>query len=90
LFQSASAEASSELTDPPSKRCCSDHVSNEQLTLWSSFDSMITAGEETDAELIQSLSSAEVKIESNLQEPNQPRKFSPLLIGRKNRLSTLF
>ena len=34
LFQSASAEASSELADPPSsKRCRSDHVSDEQSTL---------------------------------------------------------
>jgi len=77
LFQSASAEASSELTDPSSKVCCSDHVSKEQSTLWSSFDSMITADEETDVELMQSLSSAEVKIESYLQEPNQPRKCNP-------------
>ena len=55
-----------------------DVVSDEQSTLWSSFDSMIATGEETDAELIQSLSSAEVKIESYLQEPNQPRKSNPL------------
>jgi len=39
---------------------------------------MITAGEETDAELMKSLSSAEVKIESYLQELNQSRKCSPL------------
>ena len=79
LFQSASAQACSELTDvPSSKRCRSDHVSDEQSTLWSSFDSMIATGEDTDAELMQSLSSAEVKIESYLQEPNQPRKSNPL------------
>jgi len=39
---------------------------------------MIATGEERDAELMQSLSSAEVKIESYLQEPNQPRKSNPL------------
>ena len=39
---------------------------------------MIATGEETDAELMQSLSSAEVKIESYLQELNQPRNCSPL------------
>ena len=34
LFQSASAEARSELADPPSsKRCRSDDVSDEQSTL---------------------------------------------------------
>ena len=79
LLQSASAEASSELADPPSSKWChSDHVSDEQSTLRSSFDSMIATGEETDAELMLSLSSAEVKIESYLQEPNQPRNCSPL------------
>jgi len=87
LFQSASAETNSELTDLlSSKRCRSDHVSDENST---SFDSMIALGEETDAELIHSLSSAEVKIESYLHQPRNC-SYSTLFIGRKNRLSTLF
>ena len=44
----------------------------------SSFDEMMATGEETDVEITQSLSSAEVAIDSFLQEPVQPRKSSPL------------
>jgi len=54
-----------------------DVISDEQSTLWSSFDSMIATGEETDAELMLSLSSAELKSESYLQEPNQPQEEQP-------------
>ena len=87
-FQSANTEASSELTDvPSSKRFRPDHVSDEQSTLWLSFDSMIATGEETDAELMQSFSSAEVKIESYLTNPG---RVTPLIIGKRNRFFTLF
>ena len=83
-FQSASTEASSELTDALfSKRRRPDHVSVEQSTLGLSYDSMIATGEETDAELMQSLSSAEVKIGNYL-------RVAPLIIGRRNRFFTLF
>jgi len=45
---------------------------------------MMTAGGETDAKLMQSRSSAEVKIESYLTNPG---KVVPLLIGRKKILN---
>jgi len=69
LLQSTSPEASVELNDPPSSKvCCSNHVSDEQSTLWSA--------DSKTAMSCKSLSSVEVKIESYLQEPNQPRNCS--------------
>jgi len=80
LFQSASAETNSKLTDlPSSKRCHFDHVTDEKSTLSSSFDSMIATDKETGVELMQSLSSAEVKIESYLTNPGI---IVPLFMGR--------
>ena len=54
-----------------------DSSPEEKSSLWSSLDEMMATGEETDVEITQSLSCAEVAIDSYLQEPVQPRKSSP-------------
>jgi len=51
----------------------------------SSFDDMMATGEEADVEITQSLSSAEVAVDSYLQEPVQP-----MSIGNRKRVCIKF
>ena len=77
VFQSSNSKILERNDSVSAKRRCTDN-SPEKSSLWSSFDEMMAIGEQTDVEITQSLSSAEVAIDSFLQEPVQPRKSSPL------------
>ena len=71
-FQSTIAEAAIQKNDPPAaKRHHKDHrPAQEQSSLRSSFDSMIQAGDETDAALTELMCTAKVQVESYLEELN--------------------
>jgi len=47
---------------------------------------MIQAGDETDAALSESLSNAEVQIESYLKQPNQPRHSNPIVYWQEKKM----
>jgi len=47
---------------------------------------MIQTGEETDAALSESLSTAEVQIESYLKQPNQPRHSNPIVYWQEKKM----
>ena len=67
------AEASD--NPPAAKRQYRESSQEEESSLWSSI---IETGDETDAALLESLCTAEVKIESYLKEPNQLRHLNPI------------
>ena len=82
VLQSSISEALVNDSSPAAKRRHLDGMSDPEFqkesSLWSSFDSMIQTGEETDAASSESYSSAEVNVEKYLKEPNQPRESSPV------------
>ena len=64
---------------PAAKRQHRESSQEEESSLWSSFNSMIETGDETDAAQSESLCTAEVQIESYLKEPNRPRNSNPIV-----------
>ena len=88
-FQSMIAEAAIQNNDPPAaKRHHKDvgRPSQEQSSLWPSFDSMIQTGDETNTALSESLCTAEVQIESYLKEPNQPRHSNHIIYWQEKKI----
>lgn len=84
--QSTIAEVAVLNDNPPAAKRQHKESSQEQSSLWSSFDSMIQTGDETDAALSESLCTAEVQIETYLKELNQPRHSNPIVYWQEKKI----